>query len=62
LIAGSRSGPYHAVQFRLDLESGGIVDLSLNGKRHPMRSDGPVTYQISSAGIDVTGFKGPDCP
>jgi cytoskeleton protein RodZ len=62
LVSGSRAGPYSGSHFRLDLESGGAVELALGGKRRTVRSPSPATFQIDSGGVEQVAFKGPDCP
>lgn len=64
LVSGAEEGPFQppAERYRLDLDSGGAVDLTVNGKRRRVRSRGPASFEISSAGVVPTDFKGPDCP
>ena len=64
LISGANEGPFQppADNYRLDLDSGGAVTLTLNGKHHTVRSRAPASYEISSDGIRPTSFKGPGCP
>jgi len=64
LIAGSQEGPFQppAKNYRLDLESGGAVTLTLNGKRTPVSSKAPASFEIDSSGVRPTQFAGPNCP
>ena len=64
LISGADEGPFQppADNYRLDLDSGGAVTLTLDGKHHTVRSRTPASYDISSDGIQATTFKGPSCP
>jgi cytoskeleton protein RodZ len=64
LISGADEGPFQppADNYRLDLDSGGAVTLTLDGKDHTVRSRAPASYEISSNGIQPTSFKGPGCP
>jgi cytoskeleton protein RodZ len=64
LISGANEGPFQppADNYRLDLDSGGAVTLTLDGKHHTVRSRTPASYDISSDGIQPTSFKGPGCP
>jgi cytoskeleton protein RodZ len=64
LISGANEGPFQpaADNYRLDLDSGGAVTLTLDGKQHTVRSRTPASYNISSDGIQSTSFKGPGCP
>jgi len=64
LISGANEGPFQpaADNYRLDLDSGGGVTLTLDGKHHTVRSPTPASYNISSDGIQPTSFKGPGCP
>jgi len=64
LISGASEGPFQppADNYRLDLDSGGAVTLTLDGKDHTVRSKAPASYDISSHGIQPTSFKGPSCP
>jgi helix-turn-helix protein len=64
LISGAEEGPFpKADNYRLDLDSGGAVELTLDGKPHLVRSPTPASYKIDSNGIKKTSsFKGPDCP
>jgi helix-turn-helix protein len=65
LVSGAAQGPFQppAENYRLDLDSGGVVELRLDGKSHLVRSATPATYQIDSNGIKkASSFKGPGCP
>jgi hypothetical protein len=64
LISGAQEGPFvpPADHYRLDLDSGGAVTLTLNGTPHRIRSKAPASYAIASSGIQPLGFKGPNCP
>ena len=64
LISGANEGPFQppADNNRLDLDSGGAVTLTLDGKSHSVRSKVPASYNISSDGIQPTSFQGPGCP
>jgi hypothetical protein len=63
LNAGSTSGPFQpADRFRLDLESGGIVALTLDGEHQLVASRRPASFQIDSAGVHRTDFRGHRCP
>ena len=65
LIAGANEGPFQppADNYRLDLDSGGAVTLTLDGKHRTVRLAGrrPAT-RSSSDGVRPTSFKGPSCP
>jgi hypothetical protein len=64
LISGANEGPFQppADNYRLDLDSGGAVTLTLDGKSRIVRSKVPASYKISSNGIQPTSFQGPACP
>jgi hypothetical protein len=64
LISGSQEGPFQppAKNYRLDLESGGAVAVTLNGKRVPVESRGPASFAIDSSGVRQIQFEGPNCP
>jgi Helix-turn-helix domain len=64
LISGAHEGPFQppADNYRLDLDSGGAVTLTLDGKDHTVRSKAPASYDINSDGIQPTSFRGPSCP
>jgi cytoskeletal protein RodZ len=61
---GAEEGPFpKADNYRLDLDSGGAVKLTLDGKAHKVSSATPASYMIDSNGIKkTTSFKGPGCP
>jgi cytoskeleton protein RodZ len=64
LISGAKEGPFAppAPDYRLDLDSGGAITLTVNGTPHPVHSKGPATFMVTSNGIQQVAFKGPDCP
>jgi cytoskeleton protein RodZ len=64
LISGAKEGPFAppAAGYRLDLDSGGAVTLTVNGTPHAVHSKGPATFMVSSNGIRQVDFKGPNCP
>jgi cytoskeleton protein RodZ len=64
LISGAKEGPFAppAAGYRLDLDSGGAVTLTVNGTPHAVHSKGPATFMVSSNGIQQVEFKGPNCP
>jgi cytoskeleton protein RodZ len=65
LASGAKEGPFQppADNYRLDLDSGGAVELTVDGESHVVRSVAPASYKIDSNGIkQITSFKGPDCP
>jgi hypothetical protein len=64
LISGSREGPFvpPAKNYRLDLESGGAVTLTLDGKPQRVHSKEPASFEIDSNGVVATNFEGPNCP
>jgi hypothetical protein len=64
LVSGSEEGPFGpADNYRLDLESGGAVTLTLDGKSQLVRSATPASYEIDSNGIKkASSYQGPGCP
>jgi Helix-turn-helix domain len=64
LISGAKEGPFQppADNYRLDLDSGGAVTLTLNGTPHRVHSKGPASFAVDSSGIQSIAFKGPNCP
>jgi hypothetical protein len=63
LIAGAKEGPFPpADNYRLDLDSGGAVTLTMNGKPQRVRSKRPASFAVDSSGIRPIDFAGPNCP
>jgi hypothetical protein len=63
LDVGSTSGPFQpAERYRLDLESGGSVDLRVNGRRQIARAPHQASFVITAAGVRAIPFAGPRCP
>jgi cytoskeleton protein RodZ len=64
LVSGSKEGPFEpaAENYRLDLDSGGKVTVTLAGKPHPVESKKPASFAIDANGIKPISFKGPNCP
>jgi hypothetical protein len=64
LISGAEEGPFQppADNYRLDLDTGGAVTLTLNGTPHRVHSKGPASFAIDSGGIRPIDFAGPNCP
>ncbi len=63
LISGTKGGPFPpAENYRLDLETGGAVTLTLDGKPQQVHSKQPASFKIDSNGVVATSFKGPNCP
>jgi hypothetical protein len=64
LTAGSHAGPFNpsSDRYRLDLDSGGAVELTVNGKALRVGSKRPSSYLITSGGVRPIDFKGPGCP
>ena len=61
--AGSTAGPFQpADRYRLDLESGGAVDLKVNGRTLVARAPRAASFVITSAGARPIAFAGPRCP
>jgi cytoskeleton protein RodZ len=60
--AGQRQGPYTADHFRLDLYSGGTVELGLNGHQKRIKAKRKSSYDITAARVTQTDYKGPNCP
>ncbi len=63
LVAGSREGPFEppADNYRLDLEKGGTLTLTLDGKPQRIHSSGPASYTLDAAGVVTTAFVGSNC-
>jgi hypothetical protein len=63
LATGSEEGPFlpPADNYRLDLETGGTVTLTLDGKSQPVGSKGPASFKIDSSGVEPTSFEGRNC-
>lgn len=63
LVAGSKEGPFEppAVNYRLDLISGGKATVVLGGKAHRVESKRPASYDIDASGIREITFKGQKC-
>jgi hypothetical protein len=64
LATGSREGPFlpPADNYRLDLETGGTVSLTLDGESQPVGSKRPASFNIDSDGVEPTSFEGRNCP
>ena len=65
LISGAKEGPFQppADNYRLDLDSGGAVTLTLDGKHaHGAVPDAGQLRRSTPNGIQPTSFKGPSCP
>jgi Helix-turn-helix domain len=63
LISGAKGGPFPpAKNYRLDLDSGGAVTLTLDGEAQRVHSKEPASFNIDSNGVEPTSFKGPNCP
>jgi helix-turn-helix protein len=64
LTAGAQEGPFPpAENYRLDLDSGGAVTLTLDGKARLVRSPAAATYLIDANGIEqAPSYRGPSCP
>ncbi len=64
LISGAQEGPFEppADNYRLDLDTGGAVTLTLSGTNRRVHSKGPASFAIDSNGVKSIAFKGPNCP
>jgi cytoskeleton protein RodZ len=63
LIAGAQEGPFPpADNYRLDLDSGGAVTLTMDGKPQRVHSKRPASFAIDSSGVRQIDFAGPNCP
>lgn len=63
LISGAKGGPFPpAKNYRLDLDSGGAVTVTLDGKPQRVHSKEPASFNIDSNGVAATSFEGPNCP
>ncbi len=63
LISGTKGGPFPAAKnYRLDLDSGGTVTVTLDGTPQRVHSKQPASFNIDSNGIVATSFEGPNCP
>jgi cytoskeleton protein RodZ len=63
--AGQRQpaqGAYVADRFRLDMYTGGTVELGLNGHPKRIKAKARASYEITSAGVSQTDFAGQNCP
>jgi transcriptional regulator with XRE-family HTH domain len=63
LATGSEEGPFlpPADNYRLDLETGGTVTLTLDGESQPVGSKEPASFEIDSSGVEPTSFEGGNC-
>ena len=63
LISGAKEGPFPpTVNYRLDLDTGGGVTVTINGSSHGVHSKGPASYAVDSGGVHPISFAGPNCP
>jgi hypothetical protein len=59
---GARDGPFEAKSYRLDLETGGAVQVKVGGRKHLLRSSQPVSFQLRGGRARPLAFRGPGCP
>ncbi len=64
LVSGSEQGPFPAADnYRLDLDGGGAVKLTLDGKSQLVSSEDSASYDIDSNGVKkASSYQGPGCP
>jgi hypothetical protein len=64
LTAGSTAGPFNppADRYRLDLDSGGSLQLALNGRELRVASKRAASYEITPGGVRPIDYTGRKCP
>jgi helix-turn-helix protein len=62
LSAGAKAGPFTASQYRLDLEHGGAMSITLAGRKTTLRSKDPASYKLRAGEARPQAFRGPRCP
>jgi hypothetical protein len=64
LTAGSTAGPFNppADRYRLDLDSGGSLQLTLNDRQLRVAGKRPASYDITPAGVRPIDYTGRKCP
>ena len=62
LSRGAQAGPFEAKSYRLDLDTGGAVKVSIAGRDHVLRSREPASYKLRAGHARSLAFRGPGCP
>jgi hypothetical protein len=62
LSSGAKAGPFQAKSFRLDLDSGGAVKVTIAGRDRVLRSRDPASYALRAGHARPLSFRGPECP
>lgn len=62
LTAGAREGPFNAVGYRLDVQTGGVVKVKLGHQIQRLASARPASYRVSGATIRSIPYRGGACP
>ena len=62
LPPGARVGPFSASKYRLDVDTGGTVKLTLDSKLKKLEPKGPASYRVSGTRVSSIPYKGGHCP
>jgi hypothetical protein len=62
LPSGARVGPFSATKYRLDVDTGGTVKLTLDSKLKKLKPNGPASYRVSGTKVSSIPYKGGHCP
>jgi hypothetical protein len=62
LPSGARVGPFSATKYRLDVNTGGTVKLTLDSKLKKLEPKGPASYRVSGTKVSSIPYKGGHCP
>jgi hypothetical protein len=62
LGAGAKEQFADSKQYRLDLEGGGVVDLTAGDESEKVKASGNASFEADSKGIREIAYAGPDCP
>jgi hypothetical protein len=62
LPSGARVGPFSATKYRLDVDTGGTVKLTLDSKLRTLEPNGPASYRVSGTKVSSIPYKGGHCP
>ena len=62
LPAGARVGPFSATKYRLDVDTGGTVKLTLDSELSKLEPKGPASYRVAGTAVRSIPYKGGTCP
>lgn len=62
LPSGAREGPFDAAKYRLDVNTGGTLKLTIGSALRRLEPKGPASYRIAGTRVTAIPYKGPACP